>query len=152
PEHVHRAKDIERRIDTYFTTLTLPNHATIYDRLLVSLRSTDAVLTFNWDPFLFDAYQRNCSAVALPEIFFLHGNVRIGSCQEHDKWGSRKGGCPECLKSFSDVPLLYPIERKDYSTNPYIKRNWEAAKALFRDAFTLTIFGYAAPASDADAV
>ena len=53
---------------------------------------------------------------------------------------------------FVDVPLLYPIQQKDYSTDPYIRRNWEAAKSIFREAFTLTIFGYSAPVSDRDAV
>ncbi len=145
-------REMERQIDRYFATLSLPNRATIYDRLLVSLRPTDAVFTFNWDPFLFDAYQRNRNAVALPEIFFLHGNVRIGACAKHDRWGAREGRCPECLEVLTDVPLLYPIEQKDYSTDPYIRRNWDAAKELFTDAFTLTIFGYGAPASDKDAV
>ncbi|MGH7181282.1 MAG: hypothetical protein ACREJN_04805 [Nitrospiraceae bacterium] len=52
----------------------------------------------------------------------------------------------------ADVPLLYPIEQKDYSTNPYIQRSWRAAKILFEEAFTLTILGYSAPDSDKDAV
>lgn len=145
-------KEMERCVDGYFAALSLPSHATIYDRLLVSLRPTDAVFTFNWDPFLFDAYQRNRGAVPLPEIFFLHGNVRIGACLKHDAWGKRKERCPKCLEPFTDVPLLYPIQRKNYSTDPYIRRNWHAAKVLFKDAFTLTIFGYGAPASDQDAV
>src|SRR5262245_31097828 len=89
--------------------------------------------------------------VPLPEIFFLHGNVRIGTCSEHDKWGPRNGTCPDCHQVFVDVPLLYPIERKDYSKNMYIRRNWKAARDLFSAAFTLTIFGYGAPNSDADA-
>jgi hypothetical protein len=150
--HALTLKEIERRIDGYFSSLFLPNRATIYDRLLVSLRPTDAVFTFNWDPFLFDAYQRNRDSVSLPEIFFLHGNVRIGACPNHDNWGPRKGRCPECSEIFADVPLLYPIAQKDYSTDPYIRRNWDAATTLFRDAFTLTIFGYGAPDSDKDAV
>lgn len=145
-------KEMERRIDSYFAALSLPSHATVYDRLLVSLRPTDAVFTFNWDPFLFDAYQRNRGAVPLPEIFFLHGNVRIGACLKHDTWGARTEFCAECLEPLTDVPLLYPIARKNYSTDPYIRRNWDAAKVLFKDAFTLTIFGYGAPASDQDAV
>jgi hypothetical protein len=152
PRHADTAKKIERRIDRYFSGLLLPNQATVYDRLLVSLRPTDAVFTFNWDPFLFDAYQRNRDAVPLPEIFFLHGNVRIGACPNHDKWGARKGRCPECSELFADVPLLYPIAQKNYSTDPYIRRNWDAATTLFRGAFTLTIFGYGAPDSDKDAV
>ena len=152
PSCSHLVREMERRIDSYFAALSLPSHATIYDRLLVSLRPTDAVFTFNWDPFLFDAYQRNRGAVPLPEIFFLHGNVRVGACLKHDSWGTRKEHCPECLKQLSDVPLLYPIEQKDYSADPFIRRNWHAANVLFRDAFTLTIFGYGAPASDKDAV
>jgi len=152
PEHAAALKEVERRIDAYFSALSLPERATIYDRLLVSLRPTDAVITFNWDPFLFDAYQRNRDAVSLPEIFFLHGNVRIGACGAHDCWGERQGRCLECGQTFADVPLLYPIQKKDYSKDPYIRRNWEAAKSLFTDAFSVTIFGYGAPDSDADAV
>lgn len=152
PTYAHKVKEIERCIDSYFSALSLPNQATLYDRLLVSLRPKDAVFTFNWDPFLFDAYQRNRSAVSLPEIFFLHGNVRIGACLDHDKWGARKDRCSQCLQQFSDIPLLYPIGQKDYSANPYIRRNWDAAKILFKDAFTLTIFGYSAPSSDKDAI
>lgn len=52
---------------------------------------------------------------------------------------------------FADVPLLYPIQQKDYSKDPYIRRNWDAAKSLFQEAFTVTIFGYGAPDSDRDA-
>lgn len=152
PTYAHKVKEIEQCIVSYFSALSLTNKATLYDRLLVSLRPKDAVFTFNWDPFLFDAYQRNRSVVSLPEIFFLHGNVRIGECLNHDKWGARKDRCPQCLQQFVDVPLLYPIGQKDYSINPYIQRNWHAAKILFRDAFTLTIFGYGAPSSDKDAM
>lgn len=152
PRYTDTVKKIERRIDEYFSDLMLPNRATVYDRLLVSLRPTDAVFTFNWDPFLFDAYQRNYFAVPLPGIFFLHGNVRIGACPNHNQWGPRKGRCPECSEQFADVPLLYPIAQKNYSTNPYIRRNWDAAAAFLRSAFTLTIFGYGAPDSDRDAV
>ncbi len=152
PTYAHKVKEIERCIDSYFSALSLPNEATLYDRLLVSLRPRDAVFTFNWDPFLFDAYQRNRSVISLPEIFFLHGNVRIGACLDHDEWGARKDRCPQCLQQLADVPLLYPIGQKDYSANPYIQRNWHAAEILFRDAFTLTIFGYGAPASDEDAM
>lgn len=152
PGYARTVEEIEGRIDKYFSRLSLPDRATIYDRILISLRTTDAVFTFNWDPFLFDAYQRNRDAVPLPEIFFLHGNVRIGACRDHDKWGARNGRCPECCQLFTDVPLLYPIQQKNYSADPYVRRNWEAARILFREAFTLTIFGYGAPISDRDAV
>lgn len=151
-EQASFVEELERCIEKYFSSLLLPGQATIYDRLLVSLRPKDAIFTFNWDPFLFDAYQRNRCAVPLPEIFFLHGNVRIGACPQHGKWGARGRQCPDCHKVFSDVPLLYPVANKNYSRDPHIKHSWDAAKEFFRKAFTLTIFGYSAPDSDEDAV
>lgn len=151
PRQKHLAEKIERRIADYFTLLSLPDRVTLYDRLLLSLRPKDAVFTFNWDPFLFDAYQRNRHAVSLPEIFFLHGNVRIGACQNHSIWGARGEQCPDCGELLENVPILYPAQQKNYSSR-YINSAWEAAKILFREAFTLTIFGYGAPVSDAAAV
>lgn len=152
PSHARLVNKIESRIDEYFSRLTLPDRATIYDRILISLRPKDAVFTFNWDPFLFDAYQRNRDVVPLPEIFFLHGNVRIGACRQHDRWGERNIRCPDCHQPFAHVPLLYPIRQKNYSADPYIHRNWDAAESLFAGAFTLTLYGYSAPDSDLDAV
>ena len=152
PQHANIKKKIEQEVRNYFSSLQLPDEATIYDRLLLSLRKEDAVFTFNWDPFLFDAYQRNRSIAPLPEIFFLHGNVRIGMCPRHERWGEKNGNCPVCSASFEDVPLLYPIEKKGYSNDPYIKASWEAARALFKEALLLTIFGYRAPESDRNAV
>ena len=153
-EHKHASivEAIERRVDEYFSSLSLPDRATIYDCLLLSLRPTDAVLSFNWDPFLFDAYQRNREAVRLPMIFFLHGNVRIGACTDHDIWGARNTLCSNCSRFFTDVPLLYPIQKKNYSANRYTQASWEVAKTLLDEAFTLTIFGYGAPTSDVDAI
>ena len=113
PEHGHMVKEIEQSLNAYFSSLELPNEATIYDRLLLFLRPTDAVLTFNWDPFLFDAYVRNRHIATLPRIFFLHGNVRIGMCPEHvGQWGGRRVACPVCSKPFKNVPLLYPIGKR----------------------------------------
>lgn len=145
---------LEEKINKYFSSLSLPPTATDYDRLLLSLREKDAIFTFNWDPFLFDAWVRNHNVAKLPEIFFLHGSVRIGSCIKHQAWGKKWDICPKCREKFSEVPLLYPIENKDYSKNAsgYIKSAWENAKKFFTDAFTITIFGYSAPESDAEAV
>jgi hypothetical protein len=150
-QHSSIAARVQHRVHDYFSCLSLPDRSTIYDRILVSLRSTDAVFTFNWDPLLFDAYQRIRDALPLPRIFFLHGNVRIGACREHDKWGAKNERCPGCRRVFDDVPLLYPVCRKDYSADPFIRRSWNAARSLFKEAFTVTIFGYGAPASDRDA-
>lgn len=146
-------REIEGRIDIYFSSLRIPKGATKYDYLLLSLREKDAILTFNWDPLLFDSYERNVHIAPLPEIFFLHGNVRIGICPNHpESWGRRQGICPICSSRFENVPLLYPIGKKNYSSDEYIRRSWEAARYLFTEAFVLTIFGYGAPVSDADAV
>ena len=96
PQHDAAKREIETKVDEYFSSLALPEEATIYDRLLLSLRQGDAVFTFNWDPFLFDAHRRNVDLGKLPEIYFLHGNVRIGSCPTHDEqWGLRYVPCPK---------------------------------------------------------
>lgn len=145
---------IEEKINNYFDQLSLPKHATLYDRLLLSLRKKDAIFTFNWEPYLFDAYVRNNWVAPLPGIFFLHGNVRIGSCEiHHDQFGRRGGRCPCCNRQFVDVPLLYPIKDKDYfNENTYTKSSWTDAMFEFTNAFTITIFGYSAPDSDVEAV
>jgi hypothetical protein len=146
------AEKIENKISKYFSNLKIGQKANLYDRILLSLRRKDAILTFNWDPFLMDAYKRNCRDFDLPQMFFLHGNVRIGMCLDDQKWGFRNNVCPECDKNYKDVPLLYPIGKKDYSKDPYIKTAWDEAKMLFEEAFTITIFGYGAPESDSDAI
>ena len=153
PQHDEVKKEIERKVTDYFSALHLPEEATIYDRILLSLRPGDAVFTFNWDPFLFDAYARNFGTVELPSIFFLHGNVRIGRCPRHrERWGRRHTTCPACGEAFRNVPLLYPVENKTYSNDPYVSDSWDSAKFFFREALVLTIFGYSAPGSDAAAV
>jgi hypothetical protein len=147
-------QELEHRISDYFSALALPTTATHYDRLLLSLRSKDVIATFNWDPFLLDAYWRNHGVVQgkLPGLYFLHGNVRAGSCPDHDEWGNKFAVCRQCGKPHADVPLLYPIAKKDYSTNRYIASAWEEVRSSLSSAFTFTIFGYGAPDSDADAV
>lgn len=146
-------KEIENRIVDYFSKLSLPDTVTIYDQLLLSLREKDAIFTFNWDPFLFDAYQRNRDIVPMPQIFFLHGNVRIGACETCDNWGEKFKCCPICGVKFKDVPLLYPIEKKGYfDSSKYTTSSWKNADSWFSNAFTITIFGYSAPTTDLEAV
>ena len=156
PRYANTTRKIEQKVEAYFSSLKLPNEATIYDRILLSLRKEDAVFTFNWDPFLFDAYQRNCNIAPLPTIHFLHGNVRIGQCpnqcRNHQHWWAKQGRCPVCSARLKGVPLLYPVVNKGYSNDPYINKSREVAKEMFRKALVLTIFGYGAPDSDRDAV
>ncbi len=145
---------LEEKIFSYFSSLELPDNVTYYDRLLLSLRKKDVIFTFNWDPLLANAYMRNQAiGVLLPELFFLHGNVQLFSCIDHFKFNFLPGCCNDCGQPYKLVPLLYPVRQKDYfNANNYIKVSWEQAIELFRDAFTITIFGYGAPDSDVEAV
>ena len=153
PDYIAIKEQIETKVRKYFSSLEMINSTTLYDCLLLSLRRKDAIFTFNWDPFLFDAYSRNMHIAELPEIFFLHGNVRIGMCSTHtERWGERLSLCPVCSRPFKDVPLLYPVNRKNYSNNLYISNSWESARYFFREAFVLTVIGYSAPESDIDAI
>jgi hypothetical protein len=35
--------------------MEIPDHVTLYDELLLTLRSKDLIATFNWDPLLLQA-------------------------------------------------------------------------------------------------
>ncbi|HTD42335.1 MAG TPA: hypothetical protein VK671_17010, partial [Mucilaginibacter sp.] len=88
-------KEIEKRISDYFCNMELPDEPTIYDYLMLSLRGKDLIATFNWDPFLFQAYNRNLEFTKdLPRLSFLHGNVAIGYNAE----AKRSGPAGFCLK------------------------------------------------------
>jgi hypothetical protein len=145
-------KKIEEIIYTYFDSLKLPKLPTIYDHLLISLRPKDIVATFNWDPFLFDAWNRNKDKVPLPTILHLHGNVRVTHCPDHPVYGERGMYCPECNRDLIPSRLLYPIRNKNYANDLFIKTEWEILKKGLHQAKTLTIFGYGAPTTDKEAV
>jgi hypothetical protein len=151
PAHARLRTVLENAVHQYFRGLELPATPTLYDHLLLSLRSKDVVATFNWDPFLVDTWNRNSVRTELPHILHLHGNVRVGCCLEHHERGHILAGCPTC-GSFSPTRLLYPVENKDYSSDPFISREWEALRAYLQNAFTFTVFGYGAPSSDKEAV
>ena len=48
---------MKSRIVSYFSKLRLPDTVTVYDKLILSLRDKDCIATFNWDPFLIQAYK-----------------------------------------------------------------------------------------------
>ena len=252
PKHERAKKNIEKKIEEYFSALHLPDHATIYDHLLLSLQGGDAVFTSNWDslPSLVTAPARpvrvsfclmlmSATAIScrsqkyffstatanwavpnalgrkvlqkikgikektgpadqgddrhvhlrtrkgspprkpkgsrrvkskldgkeedirmpLPEISFrplstatceLGGAQRTTKIGEENSTSAQTAG--DCGNPFESVPLLYPVEKKGYSKDPYIRQSWEAAKQLFENALVITIFGYSAPDSDQDAV
>ena len=146
--------DLETRIKEYFSKFKLPDNPTIYDYLIAALTPKDCIASFNWDPLLFQAYCRvRCKITTkLPRLFFLHGNVGVGTCITHQRIGEINGICPKCRQLFSEYPLLYPIKDKDYTNNAAIHGSWNRVLEFFKYAYIVTIFGYSAPRTDKEAL
>jgi len=47
--------------------------------------------------------------------------------------------------------LLFPVEEKGYSSDPFISHSWSALKKCLGRAFIFTVFGYSAPKTDIEA-
>lgn len=147
-------KEIEKRVYNYFKDMKLPDEATIYDYLVLSLRPRDLIISFNWDPFLYQAFCRNGKVADMPRLSFLHGNVAIGYSIEDKRCGPigyqarREGGI------FEPTRLLYPVEQKNYTENDFIKIEWERVKYWLQSESTkrVTIFGYGAAPTDVEAM
>ena len=148
-----KTQEIEKIVYNYFAQLELPDNPTIYDHLILSLRKNDVIATFNWDPFLIQAYIRN-SKVGLeqPKLLFLHGNVKVGYCKADKINGIIGALCKKCGNPYSASPLLYPIHRKDYATDFFISSEWHQFKCELKNAFMITVFGYSAPKTDNEAI
>jgi hypothetical protein len=144
--------EIESQVRSYFELLVLPEAPTIYDYLLLSLRKNDLIATFNWDPFLAQAFRRNRQVSNLPQIAFLHGNVEIGVCIKDGVKGFRGDACQKCGESLQTTTLLYPVRNKNYQSDPFIANEWQVLSKFLEEAYMVTIFGYSAPATDAAAV
>jgi hypothetical protein len=144
--------EIESKVRDYFESLEMPNEPTLYDYLLLALRETDLVATFNWDPFLARAFVRNKGLAAMPKLAFLHGNVEVGVCLKDSVKGFRCDTCRKCGQPFKVTTLLYPVRNKNYSEDPFIANEWAVLKESLGQAYMVTIFGYSAPTTDAAAV
>jgi hypothetical protein len=147
---------MENAIHTYFAQLGLPEHPTLYDHMLLCLRRKDLIATFNWDPLLPQAMHRIAKRFGqdvLPQVFFLHGNVAMGYCGNHEKptIGFLGNPCGRCGAPLVRSDILFPVTEKDY-TDPFISRSWKQLKEHLSHAFILTIFGYRAPKTDINAV
>lgn len=142
------ASELERQVYGYFSKILLPEAATDYDYLLLSLRPKDLIATFNWDPLLIQAFKRHEGKISLPQMVFLHGNVAIGCCEKDRRCGWIDDNCGICGEPFKPTPLLYPVRDKQYSSNPFIQSQWEQLSWHLNQAYFLTIFGYSAPATD----
>ncbi len=149
-------KEIEDRIISYFKDMQLPPEPTIYDYLVLSLRGKDLIATFNWDPFLFQAWNRNSQFTKdLPHLSFLHGNVAIGYSKEDKQCGPSGMYMRPDGGFFEPTKLLYPIEQKNYTDDEFINIEWERLKSwMSKESGTVrvTVFGYGAPVSDVEAV
>lgn len=144
--------EIESGVRSYFESLVLPDVATLYDYLILSLRESDLIATFNWDPFLPRAFMRNRDAADLPQLGFLHGNVEIAVCTKDGVKGFRGDSCQKCGQPLQPTTLLYPVGNKNYNSDPFIANEWAVLKEFLAKAYMVTIFGYSAPTTDAAAV
>lgn len=143
---------LEAEVRRYFQQLVIPDEPTYYDYLVLSLTSKDAIISFNWDPFLLQAYRRNLPIGNLPRLIFPHGNVGVGLCFHCKTKGYANCLCPNCLMPLEDMPLLFPVGQKNYYDGSIIENEWAEARNALANANGITVFGYGAPATDAEAV
>lgn len=151
----HEITEIDGRVRTYFASLELPEEPNLYDVITLSLRDKDVIATFNWDPFLMQSRIRLAKlgiTTKFPKLFYLHGNVTVGFCVADSVSGLSGRDCKTCNQPFVPSQLLYPVEHKDYQSDPFIKREWEAVQYYLKNCFMFSIFGYSAPVTDVEAV
>lgn len=144
---------IESKVYSYFSSLKLPIKPTIYDYLVLGLREKDILATFNWDPFLLQAYMRNevVTQKRRPRIAFLHGNVMVGICHRDEVAGVNGRNCSKCRHPLVPSKLLYPIKHKEYNSDKFVKTEWDVLRQHINYGYFLTIFGYSAPKTDIEA-
>lgn len=147
-------KEVEKRVREYFESMTLPDEPTLYDLLVMSLRSKDLIATFNWDPFLFQALVRNMDRGDIPYVVFLHGNTAVGYNSALKRFAPVNFINEETGHFFSPTKLLFPITKKDYNNDEFSKWQWDILQDFLGSSITkrITIFGYGAPSSDVEAV
>jgi hypothetical protein len=141
-------QEIQNQIQEYFSSLQITDGPTVYDYLLLSLREKDVIATFNWDPLLAQAHERNINVAGIPRILYLHGNTGIGICREHRMEGFIWQDCNKCGNPLSPTKLLFPVKEKNYTDDPYIANEWEELQHYINHAYWITIFGYSAPVTD----
>lgn len=146
-------KEIEDRVQKYFQSLELPEVPTIYDYLVLSLRPKDIIATFNWDPFLFQAWSRHRGFADLPYLAFLHGNVAIGYNEKANVFGAVGLKAKDSNEILAPTKLLFPVSKKNYQDS-FLTTQWDMLKDFLNDQNVkrITIFGYAAPKSDLEAI
>ncbi|MGD0038776.1 MAG: hypothetical protein ABSC53_15930 [Bacteroidota bacterium] len=151
-EYIQVRQELEDAVYDYFCTLQLPNTPNLYDHLVLCMREKDVIATFNWDPFLVQAFRRNCKRYRLPRLLFLHGNVMIGHCKTDMVMGLKGNPCGMCGNELDPSRLLFPIAEKNYEKDGFIAEQWRELAGHLKNAFMLSLFGYGAPKSDAAAI
>ncbi len=144
--------ELEEVIQEYMSGYKLPDNPTIYDFLVMSLTDKDIIATFNWDPLLVQAIARAQRYTKnIPNVAFLHGNVAVGFCEKDNVMGNVGMPC-KCGEPLKPMKLLYPVKKKDYSSDVAIKKSWKSLSNALEQAYMITIFGYSAPKSDVEAI
>ena len=155
-KHSGVVRSVEQAVFNYFGRLRLPDHPTLYDHLVLSLRPKDFIATFNWDPFLEQAIQRNYVDRHLkpPRFTHLHGCVSLAYCDRHQPLTFGRTGikCKRCGEPTLPMHLLFPVTKKDYNADPHCVVAWHDVKMVLGHALLFTAFGYGAPSTDVEAV
>jgi len=153
PDLIKVRESIDKKVSNYFSNLELPDKPTLYDHLVLSLRPKDVIATFNWDPFLWNALHRNHRLTNGPCALFLHGSVAISRCSNCEIVVSRSSvNCHKCGGQLEDIPILFPVTKKDYVSDPAIAGYWRTLKRAMKEAWAFTVFGYSAPKTDVEAI
>ena len=138
--------EFESLVRKKYARLELPEEFTILDRLVLSLTPNDAIVSFNWDDLVIQAYQRMSEYVPeemLPILAFPHGNAQAVYDNKH--YTSKR---IVTSTSWFDSPLNMPVDEIDYKSNIFIKSQWRVLDFFIRNAQMITFFGYRGPDSD----
>lgn len=138
--------EFESLVRKKYARLELPEEFTILDRLVLSLTPNDAIVSFNWDDLVIQAYQRMSEYVPeemLPILAFPHGNAQAVYNNKH--YTSKR---IVTSTSWFDSPLNMPVDEIDYKSDVFINSQWHILDFFMRNAQMITFFGYRGPDSD----
>lgn len=138
--------EFESLVRKKYARFELPEEFTILDRLVLSLTSNDAIVSFNWDDLVIQAYQRMSDYVPeemLPILAFPHGNAQTVYNNKH--YTSKR---IVTSPGWFDSPLNMPVDEIDYKSDVFINSQWHILDFFMRNAQMITFFGYRGPDSD----
>ncbi len=112
------------------------------------------IATFNWDPFLYQAFVRNSEFAPSPHMAYLHGSVSLGFSKIDMNSGPSGMYSKATGGYFYPTKLLFPIRRKNYNQDDFMQIEWTRVKHWLNLKSTkrLTIYGYGAPETDVEAI